>query len=83
MALARRIVAELDVAGRLLDDLTALLAEYDHGGGVGTPAKNLIFAANGPKPELVHRDTVNNDPAGKVTWGLTIASTPVIGENQG
>lgn len=60
-ALARRVVAELEVTGGLLDDLTALLAEYDRGGGVGTPAKNLIFAANGPKPELVLRDAVNND----------------------
>lgn len=61
VALARRIVAELEVAGGLLTNLTALLAEYDRGGGVGTPAKNLIFAANGPKPELVLRDAVNND----------------------
>ncbi|MDO5366852.1 hypothetical protein [Kocuria sp.] len=61
VALARRIVAELDVADSLLADLTALLAEYDRGGGVGAPAKNLIFAANGPKPELVLRDAVNND----------------------
>lgn len=61
VALARRIVAELEVTGILLDDLTALLNEYDRGGGVGTPAKNLIFAANGPKPELVLRDAVNND----------------------
>lgn len=61
VALARRIVAELDVPDGLLIDLTALLAEYDRGGGVGTPAKNLIFAANGPKPELVLRDAVNND----------------------
>jgi hypothetical protein len=61
VALARRIVAELDVTGALLDDLTALLKDYDRGGGVGGPAKNLIFAANGPKPELVLRDAVNND----------------------
>lgn len=61
VALARRMVVELEVAGGLLDDLNALLAEYDRGGGVGTPAKNLIFAANGPKPELVLRDAVNND----------------------
>ena len=61
VALARRMVTELDVTGVLLDDLTVLLAEYDRGGGVGTPAKNLIFAANGPKPELVLRDAVNND----------------------
>lgn len=61
VSLARRIVTELDVSDRLLTDLVALLAEYDRGGGVGTPAKNLIFAANGPKPELVLRDAVNND----------------------
>lgn len=28
---------------------------------MGNPVKNLIFAANGPKPELVLRDAVNND----------------------
>ena len=61
MALARRIVKELDRADVVLAGLTALLVEYDRGGGVGTPAKNLIFAANGPKPELVLRDAVNND----------------------
>lgn len=61
VGLARRIVAELEVSGTLLNDLTALLDEYDRGGGVGAPAKNLIFAANGPKPELVLRDAVNND----------------------
>lgn len=58
IGLARRVVAELDVNS---DRLGPLLAEYDKGGGVGTPAKNLIFAANGPKPELVLRDAVNND----------------------
>lgn len=61
VALARRMVAELEVTGGLLEDLTALLAEHDRGGGVGAPAKNLIFAANGPKPELILRDAVNND----------------------
>lgn len=61
VALARRMVTELEVTDMLLNDLTALLAEYDRGGGVGTPAKNLIFAANGPKPELVLRDALNND----------------------
>lgn len=61
VALARRMVTELEVTDMLLADLTALLAEYDRGGGVSTPAKNLIFAANGPKPELVLRDALNND----------------------
>lgn len=57
-ALARRILTELEVSP---DWLRPLLAEYDKTGGVGNPAKNLIFAANGPKPELVLRDAVNND----------------------
>lgn len=61
VGLARRIVDELDLPDPVLTDLTALLTEYDRGGGVGAPAKNLIFAANGPKPELVLRDAVNND----------------------
>jgi len=61
VALGRRMVAELDLPETLLADLNALLAEYDRGGGVGSPAKNLIFAANGPKPDLVLRDAVNND----------------------
>ncbi|WP_051297949.1 hypothetical protein [Brevibacterium album] len=60
-ALVRRMVAELDLNEALLADLHALLAAHDRGGGVGTPPKNLIFAANGPKPELVLRDAVNND----------------------
>ncbi|MFC5676022.1 hypothetical protein [Aeromicrobium endophyticum] len=58
IALARRILTELEVSPQLL---RPLLAEYDRGGGVGSPAKNLIFAANGPKPELVLRDAVSND----------------------
>lgn len=61
VGLSRRMVVELDIAGSLLADLASLLAEYDRGGGVATPAKNLIFAANGPKPELVLRDAVSND----------------------
>ncbi|PRI10506.1 hypothetical protein [Leucobacter massiliensis] len=61
VALARRIVNELEVAGQLRLDLSNLLAEHDRAGGVDAPAKNLIFAANGPKPELVLRDAVNND----------------------
>lgn len=58
VGLARRVVAELDVNS---DRLPPLLAEYDRGGGVGSPAKNLIFAADGPKPKLVLRVAVNND----------------------
>jgi len=57
VGLSRRL-AESDVANH---ELTDLLAEYDKRGGVGTQVKNLIFAANGPKPELVLRDAVSND----------------------
>lgn len=61
VALARTIVADLGLNDVMVGGLAALIAEYDRGGGVDTPAKNLIFAANGPKPELVLRDAVNND----------------------
>lgn len=59
--LARRIVLELDLADVQLTDLIQLLATYDAGGGVHGPTKNLIFAANGPKPEIVLRDAMSND----------------------
>ncbi|MGV9823881.1 hypothetical protein [Nocardia xishanensis] len=58
IGLARTIVAE---GYARTGELPALLAEHDRGGGVRTPVKNLIFAANGPKPELVLRDAINND----------------------
>lgn len=60
-ALARRIVTELDLADAHLADLIQLLGAYDAGGGVHGPTKNLIFAANGPKPEIVLRDAVSNN----------------------
>ncbi len=41
------------------DYLKAVLSKYI--GGVSGAAKNLIFAANGHKPELVLIDAVNND----------------------
>lgn len=59
--LGRRIVNELDADAA---ELAALLDSYDRQAGragVDRPAKNLIFAANGPKPELVLRDAINND----------------------
>lgn len=58
VGLARRIVDECEVASNELSDI---IMEYDKRGGTGSPAKNLIFAANGPKPELVLKDAVNND----------------------
>jgi hypothetical protein len=57
--LARRILAEGDVSPT--SELPQLIDEYDKRGGVTSRPKNLIFAANGPKPELVLRDAVNND----------------------
>lgn len=61
VGLARRIVLELDLPDVQLADLAQLLATYDAGGGVHRPTKNLIFAANGPKPEIVLRDAMSND----------------------
>lgn len=59
VALARRAIAECDVA---TDGLRALIDAHDRrSGGVPGSVKNLIFAANGPKPDLVLRDAVNND----------------------
>lgn len=58
VGLARRIVTEHAVH---TSELADLLTEYDRSGGVGSPAKNLIFASNGPKPELVLRDAISND----------------------
>ncbi len=60
-ALARRVVTECEVPDFQIDDLKRLLVTYDAGGGVAGPTKNLIFAASGPKPEIVLRDAVNND----------------------
>lgn len=60
-ALARRIVTELDIDDVYLRDLTQLLTIYDAGGGVAGPTKNLIFAAKGPKPQILLKDALNND----------------------
>ncbi len=60
ISLGRRIVTELDIE-HATGDLRAVIEEHDRrGGGVASPAKNLIFVANGPKPELVLRDAVSN-----------------------
>jgi hypothetical protein len=56
----------VDVADRVLADhddptLRALAMEArQFGGGVAGAVKNLIFAADGPKPELVLRDAIHN-----------------------
>jgi hypothetical protein len=60
VGLARRLVDRGDVI--VGGTMPGLIAEYDRAaGGVSGGVKNLIFAANGPKPELVLRDAVNND----------------------
>ena len=61
VAFARRLDAELEISGNYLADLRRYVDAYDRGGGVEGPTKNLIFAANGPKPDIVLRDAVNND----------------------
>lgn len=59
VALARRVLAEYGAHG---EDLKELVDAYDQKAtGVQGSVKNLIFAANGPKPDLVLRDAVNND----------------------
>lgn len=57
LVIARRVLAEFsDVA------LSQIVAAFDAGpGGVPGELKNLIFAADGPKPEIVFRDAINND----------------------
>lgn len=57
--LSQRVVDRRDVQVGQLPDLIA--AYRRSSGGVQGGVKNLIFAANGPKPELVLRDAVSND----------------------
>jgi hypothetical protein len=52
-----RLVATVYDDDRLLNHLLGL----DGPGGVRGEMKNLIFAANGPKPKIVLRDAINND----------------------
>lgn len=61
MALARRLVTEFTLSSPVLADLKALVDAYDRTGGVAGATKNLIFAANGPKPDIVLRDAMSND----------------------
>ena len=63
--LGRRSVVELEAMARKVIDeygdeaLEALVAQLGVS-GVGGELKNLIFAANGPKPRIVLRDAINN-----------------------
>jgi hypothetical protein len=61
VAFALRLEAEVEIREHLRDALSVLVEAYQRGGGVSGPTKNLIFAANGPKPEIVLRDAVSND----------------------
>lgn len=57
VALARRVSADYGQAR----ELTRLVDAYDERhGGVAGEVKNLIFAADGPKPELVLADALSN-----------------------
>ncbi|MCZ2813170.1 hypothetical protein O2W15_17190 [Modestobacter sp. VKM Ac-2979] len=57
--LSQRVVDRPDVQVGQLPDLIAVYRRSS--GGVQGGVKNLIFAANGPKPELVLRDAVSNN----------------------
>jgi very-short-patch-repair endonuclease len=61
VAFARRLDAEVEISEPYLADLRRYIDAYDRGGGVEGPTKNPIFAANGPKPDIVLRDAVSND----------------------
>ncbi|MCW2835118.1 MAG: hypothetical protein JWN68_3071 [Nocardioides sp.] len=59
--LARRLTTEFELKSNWAEELELYIDAYQRdGGGVDGPTKNLIFAANGPKPELVLRDALNN-----------------------
>jgi hypothetical protein len=61
VAFARRLDAEFEISENYLADLRRYIDAYDRGGGVEGSTKNLIFAANGPKPDIVLRDAISND----------------------
>lgn len=57
VAVAQRVVAVVEPDAALQDFIDRFHAS---GSGVSGAVKNLIFAANGPKPELVLKDAVSN-----------------------
>ncbi|MBY9074233.1 DUF559 domain-containing protein [Nocardioides sp. WL0053] len=61
VAFARRLDAEVEISEHHVTELRRYIDAYNRGGGVEGPTKNLIFAANGPKPDIVLRDAVSND----------------------
>jgi very-short-patch-repair endonuclease len=58
---ARRLEKEVELSDAWLAELRRNVDAYESGGGVERPTKNLIYAANGPKPDIVLRDAVSND----------------------
>ncbi len=58
--IALRVLDECDGAGTAATELADLVGRLG-GGGVPGELKNLIFAADGPKPEIVFSDAINND----------------------
>jgi very-short-patch-repair endonuclease len=58
VALGRRIIADYNIVDQ---GIQTLLDAYESTGGVEGNTKNLIFAANGPKPDIVLRDALSND----------------------
>jgi hypothetical protein len=74
--LARRIITEIDDA----PTLQAMLDVYVADGGVAGTPKNLIFAATGPKPELVFTDAIDNNIAiTKHAKHCLVYDRPIIG----
>lgn len=61
ITLAGRIDKDLELSDAWAAELHRYVDAYQRGAGVANPTKNLIFAANGPKPEIVLRDAVSND----------------------
>jgi hypothetical protein len=61
----RSLVELLDIATRVADELNSerlhALVSQAQVTGVAGELKNLIFAADGPKPKIVFRDAINND----------------------
>lgn len=59
LRLALQVLDECD-GGEAADELARLVAQA-RGGGVAGEMKNVIFAADGPKPEFVFSDAINNE----------------------
>lgn len=57
--LAQRIVSDVKAS----PTLEQMIEQFYAGGGVSGEVKNLIFAADGPKPDLVLQDAVSNEIA--------------------